>query len=373
MITSYRLPLECVLERQSRTMKEIFNSVCNIPQSSEQNISENLTTTYSDHLPQLLLVPGFYWYKNVCKSNLFIRDWKTFNNATFSADFKSTDWPKVMQIDKGNPDLSFHNYIEEVEKMISNQAPLRKTRKRELKFQSKPWITSGLQKSIAIKNKLFGKFIKSTNSIIKGRLHNDYKSYRNMISTLLKQSKKNYSDKYFKDNINNTKNTWKGIGSIISLQKTSNDSPKIISLEDHTVIDLGTIANTFNNFFCSVAAGVQSEVPFSYKTFFEYLPPPNRDSFFISPCTKEEIIEIISNFKPKKSAGPSSIPTKILRLLTDDISEHLSIIFNLSFATGIFPEKLKVAKVIPIHKKDSKLECSNYRPISLLSNIDKIL
>ena len=169
------------------------------------------------------------------------------------------------------------------------------------------------------------------------------------------------------------KNTWKGIRSIISLQKTSTDSPKIISLEDHTVTDPQTIANTFNNFFCSVATGVQSEVAFSYKTFFEYLPPLNQDSFFISPCTKEEIIEIISNFKPKKLAGPNSIPNKILRLLTDDISEHLSIIFNISFATGIFPEKLKVAKVIPIHKKDSKLECSNYRPISLLSNIDKIL
>ena len=84
-------------------------------------------------------------------------------------------------------------------------------------------------------------------------------------------------------------------------------------------------------------------------------------------------MEIISNFKPKKSAGPNSIPTKILRLLTDDISEHLSINFNISFATGIFPENLKVVKVIPIHKKDSKLESSNYRPISILSNIDKIL
>ena len=114
-------------------------------------------------------------------------------------------------------------------------------------------------------------------------------------------------------------------------------------------------------------------MPFSYKSFTEYLPPPNQESFFISPYTKEEIIEIILSFKPKKSAGPNSIPTKILRLLTDDISEHLSIIFNTSFATGIFTEKLKVEKVIPIHKKDSKLEWSNYRPISLLSNIDKIL
>ena len=112
--------------------------------------------------------------------------------------------------------------------------------------------------------------------------------------------------------------------------------------------------------------------PFSCKTFIEYLPPPNQDSFFISVCTKEEII---SNFKTEKLARPNSIPTKILRLLTDGISEHLLIIFNISFTTGIFPEKLKIsqAKLIPINKKDSKLECSNYRPISLLSNIDKIL
>ena len=81
-----------------------------------------------------------------------------------------------------------------------------------------------------------------------------------MISTFLKQSKKNYYDKYFKDNIylNNTKSTWKGIRSIISLQKMTNDSPKIISLKDQTVTDLQAIANIFNSFF----------VPFSYKSFF---------------------------------------------------------------------------------------------------------
>ena len=75
-----------------------------------------------------------------------------------------------------------------------------------------------------------------------------------MISSLLKQSKKNCYDKYFKDNVSNMKNTWKGIRSIISLQKTTNDSPKIISLEDHTVTDSRTVANLFNSFFCSAAA-----------------------------------------------------------------------------------------------------------------------
>ena len=108
----------------------IDNIFCNIPQSSEQNISANLTTTYSDHLPQVLLVPWFYRHTNIHKSNVFIRDRKTCNNATLSAYYKYTDWPTIMQIDKGNPNFSFHNLIEEAEKVISTHTPLRKTRKR---------------------------------------------------------------------------------------------------------------------------------------------------------------------------------------------------------------------------------------------------
>ena len=61
-----------------------------------------------------------------------------------------------------------------------------------------------------------------------------------------------------------------------------------------------------------------------------------------------------------------------MHLLQDQISNHLATICNLSFSTGVFPAILKTAKVIPIHKENSKLEVSNYRPISLFSNIDKI-
>ena len=62
----------------------------------------------------------------------------------------------------------------------------------------------------------------------------------------------------------------------------------------------------------------------------------------------------------------------MLHQVQDQISKHLATICNLSFSTGIFPTILKTAKVIPIHKKDSRPEVSNYRPISLLPNIDKI-
>ena len=82
---------------------------------------------------------------------------------------------------------------------------------------------------------------------------------------------------------------------------------------------------------------------------------------------------IISPLNSNKSVGPNSIPTRILKLLKNDISTQLADIFNISFSTGVFPTILKVAKVVPVHKKDSKLDFSNYRPVSLLSNIEKIL
>ena len=57
----------------------------------------------------------------------------------------------------------------------------------------------------------------------------------------------------------------------------------------------------------------------------------------------------------------------------NEISKQLADLFNFSFVTGVFPSVLKAAKVVPVFKKDSKLDYSNYRPISLLSNVEKIL
>ena len=64
---------------------------------------------------------------------------------------------------------------------------------------------------------------------------------------------------------------------------------------------------------------------------------------------------------------------KILKFLKNDISQELSDIFNMSFSTGQFSSVLKIAKVIPIHKKQSKVDYINSRPLSILSNIDKII
>ena len=96
-------------------------------------------------------------------------------------------------------------------------------------------------------------------------------------------------------------------------------------------------------------------------------------SFFISPTEKSEIENIISPLDSNKLVETNSIPIKILKLLKNDIFSQLSEIFNISFSSGVFPSMLKIAKGIPVHKKDSKLDFSNYCPISLLSNVEKML
>ena len=199
-----------------------------------------------------------------------------------------------------------------------------------------------------------------------------YKNYRNLLSTLLKDSKQTYFSSYFKDNIKDIKKTWKGIKSIISMKSKNSDIPSSILDNGKYIIKSTTIANIFNDFLHSVAPAVQSKIKFSCKSFSEYLPSKYYDSFIITPTSKAEIDAIISSLNSNKSTGPNSIPLKILKLTQNEISQHLAHIFNLSFMTGVFPDSLKIAKVIPIHKKDSKLIVSNYRPISVLSNLDNL-
>ena len=82
---------------------------------------------------------------------------------------------------------------------------------------------------------------------------------------------------------------------------------------------------------------------------------------------------MMKTFNLNKAIGPNSIPVIVLKEIKKEISEPLSTLINLSFDTGDFPNCLKLAKVIPVYKKGDQQECNNYRPISLLSNISKLI
>ena len=194
-----------------------------------------------------------------------------------------------------------------------------------------------------------------------------------MLSALLKKSKTNYYNQYFKANMNNIKNTWKGIKSIINIKNLSSDISKSLSSNGSTITNQVEISNVFNKYFATIAEETKENINPSHKHFSHFLKNRRHNSFFLSPTSKAEILSVISSIDSNKSVRPNSIPIKILKLIKNDISSQLADIFNTSFSTGVFPTILKVAKVVPVYKKDSKLGFSNYRPISLLSNIEKIL
>ena len=190
----------------------------------------------------------------------------------------------------------------------------------------------------------------------------------------MKKSKQAYYDKYFERNWNNIKNTWKGIKSFISLKTVAPNVPTVLSLNNgDTITNPYDMANTFNNYFASIAETTKESIKYSHKHFSDYLSNESISTLFPQPTDREEIVNIISSLNSNKTSSPNSIPYRIILLLKNEISKQLTDLFNLSFMTGVFPSVLKIAKVVPVFKKDSKLDYSNYRPISLLSNTEKIL
>ena len=190
----------------------------------------------------------------------------------------------------------------------------------------------------------------------------------------MKNSKQAYYDKYFERNWNNIKNTWKGIKPLISLKTVASSATTVLSLDNgNTITNPYDTANTFNNYFASIVETTKKSIKYLHKHFSDYLSNEGISTLFLQPTDREEIVNIITSLNSDKASGPNSIPYRILFLLKNEISKQSADLFKLSFMTGVFPSVLKIAKVVPVFKKDSKLDYSSYRPISLLSNIKKIL
>ena len=140
-----------------------------------------------------------------------------------------------------------------------------------------------------MKNKLLSKFIKLKDADLKNEAHFKYKQYRNLLSTLLKRSKQSYFTNYFQTNINDLKNTWKGIKKLIFLKRTSNSVPSAVIENNITLSKPKDIANAFNKYFINISSSIQSTIKFSRNKFHDFLHDLENNSFFIKPIDKIEI------------------------------------------------------------------------------------
>ena len=145
-----------------------------------------MTSTISDHLPQFMIVPNAFSSLHhpplpppplpSNKANVFERDWSKFDEENFILDYFSIDRDVAIKLDEQNVNYSTEIFFHKINSLLSNYASLKKINKYKLKFRSKTWITTGLQKSISVKNKFMTNFIIKKDPAKKPELHFQYKN-----------------------------------------------------------------------------------------------------------------------------------------------------------------------------------------------------
>ena len=141
------------------------------------------------------------------------------------------------------------------------------------------------------------------------------------------------------------------------------------------IYDCKQIADEMGNYFSTIRSKYANDIPQSNKDISEYLNviPRNPKNIFFMPTSCVEIERLISKLPNKKSSGFDNIDNIILKSIKSVISEILASLFNESMLSGIFPEQMKLAEVVPLYKSKERYLTSNYRPISLLITLLKIL
>jgi hypothetical protein len=168
---------------------------------------------------------------------------------------------------------------------------------------------------------------------------------------------------------------WKTLNQIMNKHEKNRSLPKEFTANNSEgkISDPQTIANKFNEYFVNVGPNIAKKLQKSDRTYNQYLTGSYKDSFFLEPITKYELETEIRNLNPKKSPGYDGLSVKVIRSVTDVISEPLSYIFNLTFISGNIPDNLKTALITPVFKANENNEFKNYRPISVLTCFSKLL
>jgi len=211
---------------------------------------------------------------------------------------------------------------------------------------------------------------------LKNKTQEDTQNYitqRNLYNSLLRQSKQKYYADNLRLNINNSKRTWQLLKEAANLNKPSANVEKID--KNGTIItDPTEMANEFNNFFTSVGLKISETVKPTNIKPEDYMPVlQDLQELDLGTTNQVHVCDIIKSLQSKNSMDIDGISTKLLKFLSIELSWPLAHIFNLSLINGVFPDRLKSSRTVPIFKSGRNDLCDNYRPIALLSTLSKIL
>ena len=289
------------------------------------------------------------------------------NIARFKERLSVVKWEEVL--DNNNAEDDYNTFIKHFQGLYDECIPLKRCTNKSKVTPRSPWISKGLLTSINTKNKLYKHYLRCPND----SNHQKFKTFRNKLHGLIRKSKRSYYFKKFERDKNNMRQTWKTINCVIGRAQKTSLSHQYKRKSGTIITDPTIIANEFNDFFVNVGPTLASQINNSGKNYYEYLSAPCHNSMFVKPIVESEILKIINTFDQNKSAGHDDIGNFIIKKVANEITHPLTAILNLSLSTGRVPSQLKLAKVIPIYKKDDVEILSNYRPISLLPCFSKIL
>ena len=299
------------------------------------------------------------FHKNVAPA--FYRHIMLFDRGDYqslSRDIRETDWESLKSNDI---DIYASNITNRISELADKHIPNKKVKIR----QSDPsWLTNEAKKLIRKRKRLFKKF-KRTKNITD---YDNYKHFRNKTTTEIRKLKQQETDKLAAKLCNNDigpRDWWKTLKQFIKPGQSSSVPPLYKDNINYT--EEGDKATLMNNFFVA-----QSELDETQATLPPDITLPEHSLNFLS-SSPFKVETMLKSLQLGKATGPDAINNRVLKELAKPLSFPLSDLFNFSLTSGKVPLIWKVAIVTPIFKKDDPSVVSNYRPISLLSTVGKVL
>ena len=322
-----------------------------------------LVNDISDHLPSVVILENMNPIK-ISKIEITSRDIRPkqiecLKNALMALQMTNKS--------SGDTNEQFDEFHASLLNCLDTHCPTRTYSVKRNKFRREPWLTPGLLISCNKQKKLYQNSI-SANS--KPQLMEKYKNSRNTLKRLKRISKINYFKNICIEYKNDVRKLWHMINSCIG---KTNDKTTIIDhiqVENIDVFDSKRITNEFGKYFSTIGKEYSNKIKIPNKNINSYLNviPKNTASIFLTPTTSAAIRSLITKLPNKKSSGFDNIDNIILKENKECILTKLVEIFNLSMLEGIFPEKMKLAEVVPLYKSKERFLMNNYRPISLVNH-----
>ena len=289
------------------------------------------------------------------------RDFNSLDPESLKDELESVDWSNL---DTLTMDESVKSFNEIFTAIIDKHIP--KISKRVKRSRQPGWLNSDIKRNMKLRD----------NAKKRGRF-NEHKYYRNLTTRLIREAKKKYYTEYVVDNKHNPRKISKLFDELAG--KTKLETIPTISCNNSTTTDSKEIADILNKHFTNIADKYasnfqnQDEPDFTpLRQFIQSKLPPG-NIFKIPPMTEHHMAKLIKDMDVSKATGLDDISAKIIKLSGPYITKVLVQICNRSIETGTFPKPWKMAKVIPLYKKNGKEDPGNYRPISILPVLSKIL